>query len=53
MDRDGDLAVGQLAQRAAILIPRADGVLALLGKADIVDDKALRPQVGRRAMTAR
>ena len=39
VDRDGDLAVGLLAQLAAILMLHAHGVLALLGEAGIVDDK--------------
>ena len=39
VDRDGDLAVGLLAQLAAVLAVHADGVLALLGGAGIVDDK--------------
>ena len=39
MDRDGDLAVGLLAQLAAVLTLHADGVLALLGEAGIVDDE--------------
>ena len=39
VDRDGDLAVGLLAQLAAVLMLDADGVLALLGEAGIVDDE--------------
>ena len=39
VDRDGDLAVGLLAQLAAILMLHAHGVLALLGEAGIVDDE--------------
>ena len=39
VDRDGDLAVGLLAQLAAVLMLHADGVLALLGEAGIVDDE--------------
>ena len=39
VDRDGDLAVGLLAQLAAVLALHADGVLALLGEAGIVDDE--------------
>src|SRR4029077_1884713 len=38
VDRDGDLAVGLLAELAAVLMLDADGVLALLGEAGIVDD---------------
>src|SRR4051794_35379772 len=37
--RDGDLAVGFLAQLAAVLTLDTDGVLALLGEAGIVDDE--------------
>ena len=39
VDRDGHLAVGLLAQLAAVLMLDADGVLALLGEAGIVDDE--------------
>jgi hypothetical protein len=39
VNRDGDLAVGLLAQLAAILVLDADGVLALLGVPRIVDHK--------------
>jgi hypothetical protein len=39
VDRDGHLRVGLLAQLAAVLTLHADGVLALLGEADIVDDE--------------
>ena len=39
MDRDGHLAVGLLAQLAAVLTLHTDGVLALLGETGIVDDK--------------
>ena len=39
VDRDGDLAVGLLAQLATVLVLDADGVLALLGEPGIVDDK--------------
>src|SRR5262249_13241823 len=39
MDRDGDLAVGLLAQLAAILVLDADGVLPLLRAAGIVDEE--------------
>ena len=39
MDRDGHLAVGLLAQGAAVLPLDADGVLALLGEGDIVEEE--------------
>src|SRR5262249_2274816 len=39
VERDGDLAVGLLAQLAAVLMLDADGVLALLGEAGVVDDE--------------
>src|SRR5512135_790006 len=39
VDRDGHLAVGLLAQLAAVLTSHTDGVLALLGEAGIVDDE--------------
>src|SRR5271165_3873165 len=39
MNRDGHLAVGLFAQLAAVLVLHADGVLALLGEAGIVEDK--------------
>ena len=39
VERDGDLAVGLLAQLAAVLMLDADGVLPLLGEAGIVDDE--------------
>jgi len=39
VERDGDLAVGRLAQLAAVLVLDADGVLPLLGEAGIVDDE--------------
>src|SRR5262249_41224274 len=42
VERDGDLAVGLLAQLAAVLMLDADGMLALLGEAGIVDDEAAR-----------
>ena len=39
VDRGGDLAVGTLAQSPAVLPLDAHGVLALLGKAGVVDDE--------------
>ena len=39
VDRDGHLAVGLLAQLAAVLVLHTDGVLALLGEAGIVEDE--------------
>ena len=39
MNRNGHLAVGLFAQLAAVLVLHADGVLALLGEAGIVEDK--------------
>src|SRR4051812_10035521 len=39
VDTDGDLAVGLLAQRPAVLPLDADGELPLLGEAGIVDDE--------------
>jgi hypothetical protein len=39
MDADGALAVGLLAQGAAVLALDADGVLALLGEGGVVDDE--------------
>src|SRR6185437_10240308 len=43
VDRRGDLAIGFLPQRPAILALDTDGVLALLGEAGVVDDEdALR-----------
>jgi hypothetical protein len=36
---DRDLAVGGLAQRAGVLASDADGALALLGEAGVVDDQ--------------
>ena len=39
MDRGGHLAVGPLAQRAAVLPLDADGVPPLLGEAGVVDDE--------------
>jgi hypothetical protein len=38
VERDSDLAVGLLAQLAAVWVLDVDGVLALLGEAGIVDD---------------
>ena len=39
MHRGGDLAIGLLAQGPAVLPLDADGVLALLGEAGVVDDE--------------
>jgi hypothetical protein len=39
VDGHGDLAVGLLAQGAAVLPLHADGVLALLGERDVVDEE--------------
>ena len=39
MDRDGDLAVGLLAQLAAVLVLHAHGMPALLGEAGVIDDE--------------
>ena len=39
VDGNGDLAVGLLAQLPAVLMFHADGVLALLGKAGVVEDE--------------
>ena len=39
VDRGGDLAIGLLAQGAAILPLDADGMLALLGEAGVVEDE--------------
>src|SRR3954452_5739008 len=39
VDADGDLTVGLLAQGAAILPLDADGMLALLGEAGVVEDE--------------
>lgn len=50
MDRDGDLAVGSLARRASVLPLEADGVLALLGEAGVVDDEGA-PRTGDLAHT--
>jgi hypothetical protein len=36
---DGDLAVGLLAQRAAVLLLDADGVSPLLGEGDVVEEE--------------
>src|SRR6516162_6580355 len=39
MHADGDLAVGLLAQRAAVLPLHSDGVLALLGERNVIEDE--------------
>jgi len=39
VDADGDLAIGLLAQGAAVLALDADGALALLGEGDVVEDE--------------
>jgi hypothetical protein len=53
VDRDGALAVGLLAQRAAVLPLDADGVPALLREGRVVDDEEADGEANASAIRAR